>query len=56
MEEVLSKIKGVHTMEAELSKQEAKVTYDPDKVKPEQLARALTDYQGSHDFTASVIR
>jgi copper chaperone CopZ len=55
VEEVLSKIKGVHTMEAELSTQQATITYDPSKVKPEQLAKALTDYRGSHDFTASVL-
>jgi copper chaperone CopZ len=52
--EVLSEVDGVSHVETYLEEQEARVTYDPRKTRPEVLAKILTDYQGSHDFTAVV--
>ena len=52
--EVLNKIAGVKDIQASTETQEATITYDPAKTKPEALAKALTDYEGGHDFTASV--
>ena len=54
MKEVLGKVDGVSNVETSLPTREAKVTYDPAKVKPEKLAQLLTDHQGQHDFTAKV--
>jgi hypothetical protein len=54
VKEVLSKIDGVHTLQPDTSKQEATISYDPNKTTPEQMAKALTDYEGGHDFTAAV--
>jgi copper chaperone CopZ len=52
--EVLTKIDGVHSLVPDTKTQEATVKYDPAKTTPEQMAKALTDYEGGHDFTASV--
>ena len=52
--EVLNKIDGVADIVADPNKQEATITYDPSQTTPEALAKALTDYKGAHDFTATV--
>ena len=52
--EVLNKIDGVADIQANPNTQEATVTYDPAKTTPEALAKAITDYEGGHDFTATV--
>lgn len=54
VQEVLRGIDGVSDVETTIATREAKVEYDPAKTKPEALAKALTDYQGQHDFTATV--
>ena len=54
MKEVLTAVDGVQSVETSLPTREAKVTYDPGKVKPDRLAQILTDHKGEHDFTAKV--
>ena len=54
MKEVLTAMTGVQGVETSLPTREARVTYDPGKVTPDKLARALTDHKGEHDFTAKV--
>ena len=52
--ELLNKIDGVGDIAANPNTQEATIKYDPSKTTPEALAKVLTDYEGAHDFTATV--
>jgi copper chaperone CopZ len=54
VKEALSAVDGVGTVEPDLSTKEATVAYDPGKTTPQKLAQVLTDYEGAHDFTATV--
>ncbi len=54
MREVLTRLDGVATVETNLGAKEAKVVYHPAKTNPDQMAKALTDHRGEHDFTAVV--
>ena len=54
MKEALNKVDGVLQVETSIDTGEATVSYDPGKTTPEAMAKILTDFQGPHDFTASV--
>jgi len=47
----LVKVDGYKSMKADVTKQEATVTYDPKKTTPEKLAQAITE---KTEFKASV--
>jgi len=52
VEAALVKVDGFKSMEADVSKQQVVVQYDPGKAKPEDLVQAIND---GTDFTASVL-
>ena len=47
------KVDGFKSMEADVSKQQVVVKYDPTKTNPEQLAKAITDHS---EFEGSVVK
>ena len=51
MEAALVKVEGYKSMQADVTKQEVSVTFDPAKTNPESLAKAITD---NTNFKASV--
>ena len=54
MKEALNKVDGVLQVDTSIDTGEATVTYDSTKTTPEAMAKILTDYQGEHDFEATV--
>jgi len=51
VEAALVKVDGYKSMKADVTKQEAVVTFDPAKTSPQALAKSITD---NTDFEASV--
>ena len=51
MEKALVRVDGYKSMKADVTKEEATVTYDPKKTTPEKLAQSITE---NTEFKASV--
>lgn len=52
--EALKTVEGVGDVAASVETGEVTIKYDAAKTNPEALAKALTDYKGAEDFTATV--
>ncbi len=54
MQSALESVKGVNEAKVSLENQEAVVKYDPDKVKVEDLIKAVKNAHGMNSYDASV--
>ena len=54
MQSALEEVKGVKQANVSLETKEAKVNYDPDVVKVEDLIKAVKNARGMHSYDAKV--
>ena len=54
MQSALEEVKGVKEVNVSLENKEAKVKYDPDVVKVEDLIKAVRNAHGMHPYDAKV--
>jgi copper chaperone CopZ len=54
VQSALEEVKGVKQANVSLETKEAKVNYDPDVVKVEDLIKAVRNARGMHSFNAKV--